>query len=70
MPQNQYQEISRVISMGERLIKARHYAQEVMKERNKELREKWEKFSTIVEDRNTIMETSVVFHDWQQKVCT
>ena len=56
--------------MGERLIKARHYAQEVMKERNKELREKWEKFSTIVEDRNTIMETSVVFHDWQQKVCT
>ena len=54
--------------MGERLINARHHAADVMQSRNKQLRERWEAFSGIVEDRHTIMELSVMFHDRQHKV--
>ena len=67
-PQSQYQEISRVISVGERLVAARHYALDVMQVGNRELRSRWEKFSAIMEDRNNMFELSVVFHDWKQKV--
>ena len=57
-----------MISVGERLIAARHYALDVMQVGNKRLKTNWEKFSTIVEERNNMFELSVVFHDWQQKV--
>ena len=57
-----------MISVGERLISARHYALDVMQFGNKKLRTHWETFSAIVEDRNNMFELSVVFHDWQQKV--
>jgi hypothetical protein len=63
----QYQEISRVITVGERLVGSRHYALDVMQVGNKKLRTSWERFSRIVEDRNNMFELSVVFHDWQQK---
>ena len=47
---------------------ARHYAMDVMQAGNKKLRDGWETFSAIVEERNNMFELSVVFHDWQQKV--
>ena len=54
--------------MGERLIAAFHYASEMIRARNVEVRGRWEVISKLCEERLSLLSLSVVFHDKQQKV--
>ena len=66
--QMKHHELSRVCTMGERLTAANHYATDVFKSHNKELRGNWENLSQMANDRATLLSLSVSFHDRQQKV--
>ena len=66
--QTKYLEVSRVLQMGERLVTAYHYASDMIRGKNIELRCTWEVFSSMVDDRSALLALSVVFHDGQQKV--
>ena len=63
-----HQETSRVLQMGERLIASFHYASDMIRARNVELRGRWEGISKLCEGRLSLLSLSVVFHDKQQKV--
>ena len=63
-----YQDVSRVIQMGDRLIAAYHYASDTIHGCNVDLQQKWEEVTMLYAERLSLFSLSVIFHDKQQKV--
>ena len=63
-----YQDVSRVLQMGDRLIGAYHYASDMIHGRNADLQRRWEELTTLYAERLSLFSLSVIFHDKQQKV--
>ena len=66
--QTKHHELSRVCTMGERLTAANHYAADVFRYYNKELKGRWENLVQMAEERATLLALSVSFHQDQEKV--
>ena len=54
--------------MGERLTAANHYAADVFRYYNKELKGRWENLVQMAEERAMLLSLSVSFHEEQQEV--
>ena len=65
-----YQDLIRVIVLGERLVSAKHYATEQIKDQSVEVRGRWDKLSVLVDQRASLFSLSISFFDRQQKVST
>lgn len=63
------QEVTRVLTMSSRLVKAGHPASEFITTRAHKLRDECDKLVGVVEARLALMQLSVSFHDKQNQVC-
>ncbi|KAG2465202.1 TRIO protein, partial [Polypterus senegalus] len=59
---NVYVNISRIMSVGSRLLESGHYASQQIKQISSQLEQEWKAFAAALEERSTLLEMSAVFH--------
>ncbi len=66
--QNIYANISRILTVAQRLCDAGHYAAPSIRLQASKLDRDWRTFATALEDRNTVLALSVLFHKKTEEV--
>ncbi|XP_048850160.1 triple functional domain protein isoform X5 [Brienomyrus brachyistius] len=59
---NVYVNISRIVSVGNRLLESSHYASQQIKQISGQLELEWKAFAAALDERSTLLEMSAVFH--------
>ena len=60
--QNVYVNITRILSMAQRLCDAGHYAQNTIRIQAAKLEREWKSLAAALDDRSTVLSMSVMFH--------
>lgn len=60
--QNVYVNINRIMSVGNRLLEAGHYASQQIKQISGQLEQEWKAFAAALDERSTLLEMSATFH--------
>ncbi|KAL6457019.1 hypothetical protein MHYP_G00339820 [Metynnis hypsauchen] len=59
---NVYVNINRIMSVGNRLLEAGHYASQQIKQISGQLEQEWKAFAAALDERSTLLEMSATFH--------
>uniref|UniRef100_A0AAY4E3F5 non-specific serine/threonine protein kinase n=1 Tax=Denticeps clupeoides TaxID=299321 RepID=A0AAY4E3F5_9TELE len=59
---NVYVNINRIMSVGNRLLEAGHYASQQIKQISGQLEQEWKAFAAALDERSTLLEMSAAFH--------
>uniref|UniRef100_A0A8C9VXI4 non-specific serine/threonine protein kinase n=1 Tax=Scleropages formosus TaxID=113540 RepID=A0A8C9VXI4_SCLFO len=59
---NVYVNISRIMSVGNRLLESGHYASQQIKQISGQLEQEWKGFAAALDERSSLLEMSAVFH--------
>lgn len=62
LPQNVYVNINRIMSVGNRLLEAGHYASQQIKQISGQLEQEWKAFAAALDERSALLEMSATFH--------
>jgi len=68
--QNVYVNITRILSMAQRLCDAGHYAQNTIRIQAAKLEREWKSLAAALDDRSTVLSMSVMFHKKAETVST
>lgn len=60
--QNVYVNITRILTMAQRLCDAGHYAQNTIRIQAAKLEREWKSLAAALDDRSTVLSMSVMFH--------
>lgn len=66
--QNVYVNISRIVSVGNRLLESSHYASQQIKQISGQLELEWKAFAAALDERSSLLEMSAVFHQKADQV--
>lgn len=66
--QNVYVNISRIMSVGNRLLEAGHYATQQIQQISGQLEQEWKAFAAALDERSTLLEMSANFHQKTDQV--
>ena len=61
--------ITRILGMGQRMCEAGNYASSMIRMEAGRLEREWRSLTVAVDDRNTVLRMSVVFHKKAEIVC-
>ena len=68
--QNVYANISRIMTVAQRLCDAGHYAAPSIRLQANKLDKDWRTFAAALEDRSTVLALSAIFHKKAEEVTT
>ncbi len=66
--QNVYVNISRIMSVGNRLLESGHYATQQIQQISGQLEQEWKAFAAALDERSTLLEMSANFHQKTDQV--